>query len=175
MGTAIITLNEDSSLSDFNYENPYRSLTPTLPNEETDIPTEGPSQYIESNPISSLRYQRATKYEGIISETETIEQWWKGEIIDIQQEEGFFSAYLVDLEGNTCIAEFDIDKVFDKKEDININLYPHAKFAFYVVTKHGRGTPRTETGLEFSVPYIWRETDNEVLSTLLNQYFQEDT
>lgn len=198
MGTAITSSSGHSSVSDENLLDFYQERPPGLPannldenlldfyqrrspiypavnpNVETDLPVEEPSHYTDRPQIVSTEKKNIPKYEGFIKESESIEQWWKGEITEIEKDKGYFSAYLTDLNKNTCIAEFDIDKVFEGQEDIDLNLYPHATFAFYVVNKHGKGRPRTESGLEFSAPYIWKNKDNEVASTLLNKYFPED-
>jgi len=177
METTITSLVDGSPLNE-NFLNSYMQRLPIFtassPSVETDLLKEGTSNYKERSTIPYTKISNITKHENFYKETESIEQWWRGEVTEIQKDKGYFSACLIDLNRNTCIAEFDIDKVFDEQADIDLNLYIHAKFAFYVVNKHGKGRPRTESGLEFSTPYIWKKKDNEAALTLMNEYFPED-
>ena len=108
--------------------------------------------------------------------TEDIDQWWIGEVLEVHTNEGYFVASLRDVIGPKVesIAEFDINTISDNTEEIEQCLFPGANFAFYVVTEHRIGPPRTSSGLQFTMPYIWREGDNEKVKELYRDLFHAD-
>ena len=171
MGTTISRTLDSSILGEGKF-NSYVRMPPKnhTPIYAIDLNHDESSSYNEINQFHETKTSRRD-----LNESESIEQWWKGEVTEINKNDGYFSAILFDLKGNTCIAEFDIKKVFDDQSDEELNLYRHSQFAFFVVTKHGKGRPTTVSGLEFSAPYIWKKNDTEVASELLSTYFPEDT
>jgi len=108
--------------------------------------------------------------------TENIDQWWIGEVLEVHTNEGYFVASLRDVIGPRVesVAEFDIKTISENTEEVEQCLFPGANFAFYVVTEHGIGPPRTSSGLQFTMPYIWREGDNEKVKELYRDLFPSD-
>jgi hypothetical protein len=105
------------------------------------------------------------------AEAEIIEEWWKGEVTVINNGDKYFAAHLINSnDGKECIAEFNIDDVFENGVDLDFYLYPHATFAFYVVRKNGI----VNSGLEFSGPYVWQEKDNNDVPKIISKYFPDD-
>jgi len=106
---------------------------------------------------------------------ETIREWWIGRVLKVYPEERYFKAHLNDLKGNESIAEFNIDTALEDSSDVEYYLFPGAEFAFFVVTRHGRGSPETISRLEFTSPYIWKEEDNKKVKELYRELFPDDT
>jgi len=110
-----------------------------------------------------------------LTNTESIHSWFMGKVTGIYWDDGYFVAELRDIDkGNTNIAEFDIESAFDGRDEADLKLFVGAIFAFYVFTKHGMGSPLTSTGLEFNVPYIWQEDDNEKVKKIYDEMFPEE-
>ena len=109
------------------------------------------------------------------SYTESIHSWFLGKVTEVLWDKGYFVSELRDIDkGSVNVVEFDIDSAFDDKEDAELKLFSGAIFAFYVFTIHGMGSPQTSTGLEFSVPYIWQEGDNEKVKAICDKIFPEE-
>ncbi|MBM4288648.1 MAG: hypothetical protein FJ135_11000 [Deltaproteobacteria bacterium] len=106
--------------------------------------------------------------------TETIREWWRGEVLEVNDEEGYFVALLKDRKGIESIAEFDISSAFDNTSEKNIYLFPGASFAFSVFTRHGYGAPEDRSRIEFNTPHIWCEDDELKSKELYNQLFPND-
>ena len=105
---------------------------------------------------------------------ETIREWWVGHVLKVHKDEGYFVAHLKDIKGKESIAEFNIDSAFEDSADMSQYLLPGAEFAFFVVTRHGRGNPETISRIEFTSPYIWKEEDNEKVKELYKELFPDD-
>jgi hypothetical protein len=105
---------------------------------------------------------------------ETIREWWVGEVLEVHSKDRYFSARLRDLKKNESIAEFDFDAAFDNDMEMEQCLFPGAEFAFYVVTRHGQGSPETVSSLEFTSPYVWREGDDSKVEKLYSILFSEE-
>lgn len=108
------------------------------------------------------------------SKWETLQEWWVGHILEIYLEEKYFTAYLRDTDFVESIAEFDFDTVFDNDEDRSRYLFEGSEFAFFILTRHGNGSPETVSRVEFSSPYIWQEDDDKKSEELYNQLFPGD-
>lgn len=106
---------------------------------------------------------------------ETIREWWVGFVLKVHWKERYFEANLKDItNGIESIAEFDIDTVFEDNANIDPYLFPGAEFAFFVVIRHGRGSPETVSRVEFTSPYIWRKEDNKKVKELFSELFPDD-
>ena len=114
------------------------------------------------------------KVQGV--QTETIREWFKGEVLEVHNEEKYFVARLRDLTGPRVdsIAEFDIDLTFEDSSDIEQFLFPGAEFAFFVVTKHSLGNPVTQSSIEFTTPHIWRVEDEQKAKELFQELFPDE-
>jgi hypothetical protein len=62
-------------------------------------------------------------------------------VLEVHFEKGYFEAQLKDTKGKERIAEFEIDKVFEDRLDLEHHLFPGAKFVFSVGMQHGREKP----------------------------------
>lgn len=102
---------------------------------------------------------------------ETIKEWWMGTVTNINYDEKYFTAHLRDLKFVESIAEFDFDSVFENDNIISEYLCEGAEFAFFVYIRHGYGFPETISKIEFSTPYIWKDSDNEKAEKLIKQLF----
>ncbi len=107
-------------------------------------------------------------------ETETIKEWWIGHVLEVYPEQRYFSAHLRDLNFVESIAEFDYDSVFENDAEVDNYLFKGAEFAFFVMIRHGRGSPETVSRVEFSSPYIWKEEDAEKAELLYYSIFGKD-
>ncbi len=107
---------------------------------------------------------------------ETLRGWWKGIVLDINYEEKFFSAHLIDVQASIeSHAEFEFSEVFDDENNIDHQLlYEGAEFAFSVFTRHSRTNPITISLLEFSSPYIWQEGDDERSKKIHKKLFPDN-
>lgn len=161
----------ESSSLEFDDDDLKRYRTYPMPDElETAVQEQSLSGSWWSTPTCKFPEERSRRF----TLTENIDQWFKGQVIDINWEEGYFTSQLKDLSGTECIAEFDIDRILPSKEDAKNLLFQGSTFAFYVVTQHGHGSPRTISNIEFSMPYIWQKGDDEkVFSMVDEQSFDE--
>lgn len=107
---------------------------------------------------------------------ETIDNWWIGNVIQVNSDEGYFTALLKDLKGVESVAEFETEKVFENEDDVHLKLFKGAKFAFFIVNEHRRrGNPISKAGIEFDTPYIWGSKDNDEVKKLYKELFTEDS
>ena len=106
-----------------------------------------------------------------IRKTETINEWWIGKVSAINYDQRYFTASLKNIKGQEFIAEFDFSSTFDDEYEINEFLHLGMEFAFYVLTEHGDGRPRTISKIEFSTPYIWSESDDVNVDAIYNDLF----
>lgn len=108
-------------------------------------------------------------------ETETIKEWWIGHVLEVFPEQRYFTAHIRDLKFVESVAEFDFDSVFPQNEpDLYKYLFNGAEFAFFVLIRHGVGSPETISRVEFSSPYIWKEGDDKKAEALYLSLFEKD-
>lgn len=119
---------------------------------------------------SSTTMLKITQHQQKRSEStckEKIQEWWMGRVLDVNNEEGYFEANLVDSNGNECIAEFDIDP------DLEQDVFLKARFVFSVFTRHGQGSPETANRIEFIPPKIWTKGEKEELDKIRTELFPD--
>ena len=106
--------------------------------------------------------------------SESIHSWFMGRVTEVSFAEQFFVGELLDIEKKkTIVIEFDIDSAFDDENEAKLKLYVGASFTFYILTKHGPGSPQTTTGIEFTSPYFWSDKDNEEVERAYHDLFRE--
>lgn len=126
----------------------------------------------ETNSDVTPKYRQKTNR--IASESETIKEWWVGRVLEIFPEQRYFTAHLRDLKFVESIADFDFDSAFNDDIEVNTYLFEGSEFAFFILIRHGQGSPQTISRLEFSSPYLWQENDSKKADKLYRELFPGD-
>ena len=132
--------------------------------------TQSHASVIRQSTRETLNNITYTPLRTVSSVIEVILNWWIGEVHEVYED--YFTARMVDVDGEQSIAEFDIVEVRSEDQD---RIEVGATFTFAITRQDRRDGRRCLSEIEFLEPYQWTVQDEERPIRLLHEHFPEST